>query len=76
MKSFYFTFGAGQYASLLDCHYVEIVAPNEIAARVVMVDAFGQKWSMCYDELPKDWPGPRPLQRLGKLDEFGNVLER
>lgn len=47
-KTFYFTFGVD---SQLGQRYVKIHAPSEIAARYVMVQHFGYRWSSFYDEV-------------------------
>ena len=48
MEKYYFTFGIGQ--TLLANRYVEIEAENYEAAREIMVESFGSKWSFSYNE--------------------------
>jgi len=55
MKRYYFTFGQNHLHRVrgvtLDCDsVVEITAPDTDAARAVMFELFGNKWSMQYDD--------------------------
>lgn len=77
MSEFFFTFGAGQYHGLLANYYVIIAAPTEARARMCMAEAFGGKWSNCYTvDSFRPQIEAYGLHMLGKLDQFGNILER
>lgn len=51
MVSNYFTFGCGQ---VFAGHYVKINAETSNRCREIMFEAFGEKWSMQYDEFSFD----------------------
>ena len=56
----YITFGSDQKH---DGCYVLIHAPNEIAARVSMVERYGTKWAFLYNET--EWNKPSTQVYLG-----------
>jgi hypothetical protein len=68
-KKFYFTFGQSHTHSYngktldKDC-VVEIEAKDSNAARDKMFEAFGNKWSFQYDELPNMEFFPRGVMTL------------
>lgn len=77
MNKYFATFGQGQYQGALANSYVEIHAPSEPLARLVMATAFGNKWASIYDETEfTDQPDRFGLMRLVVWDEHGNVIGR
>lgn len=77
MNKYFATFGQGQYLGALANSYVEIHAPSEMMARIVMKNAFGEKWAATYNEEEfTDQPDRFGLMRLVVWDENGNVIGR
>ena len=67
MKPYFITFGVGTPFAK---QYLTIFAENENRAREVAQEAFGQRWSMIYDEAGfKGQPQAYGLRRLATLRE-------